>query len=98
MPKCPHCPAEYSTEQEVSQHLGRHGQHVIDRMQEAHEVTKLSLVQVTEMAVSAGAVVAAAQAFVNSATAKVARYRRVHLENALSAHRLKFPPDETTPW
>ncbi len=47
---------------------------------------------------SADAVVQAAQAYVNSATAKVARYRRTHLDEALKAHRLKFPPDERTPW
>lgn len=47
---------------------------------------------------SADAVVQAAQGYVNSATSKVARYRRPQLEEALKSHRLKFPPDERTPW
>ena len=30
--QCPHCPAKYSTEQEVQAHLGRVGGHVLDRV------------------------------------------------------------------
>jgi hypothetical protein len=30
--KCPHCPAEYSTEQEMRQHLGNVGHHRLDRI------------------------------------------------------------------
>lgn len=32
MPKCPHCPADYSTEEEVERHLGQVGGHVRDRL------------------------------------------------------------------
>jgi hypothetical protein len=42
-------------------------------------------------------VAASARGYVNSSTAKVAKYRRVNLENTLREYELAYPSEKVTP-